>query len=190
MLIDIEVIKVNHSATIKKRDGTTYEGTQLVYQEPGGEVKTENFHPKSLEFNGAVAVALKGMKPGDVTTMEKQKNDAGFWNVKSFGKSKEEMHKSAPTNSVSIGSKYVDNSLGMQVGHAINNAVALAIAEKMYSLDHIEGLANDIIAMSERLKSGTKPDVKPAVTAVAPKSTAKKAAPKVEDDEEDLFADD
>lgn len=82
MQLNGTVVQINMNAQIKKQDGGFYEGWQLIYNTPTGEVKTIAKPSQSLKYNGPLKSALSGLVPGDEFTMEMDKNKAGFWDVK------------------------------------------------------------------------------------------------------------
>lgn len=60
----------------------------------------------------------------------------------------------APQKSAYQKKPFVDNSVGMGVGMAVNNAVDLCVAEKgAYDLAYIEAKACDIYELAEKLKA-------------------------------------
>jgi hypothetical protein len=80
------VIQVALNAPIKKKDGGTYEGWQLVYNTPEGEVKTIAKPIQGLKFNAALKTGLQNLVAGDDFTLEMEKNAAGFWDPKTISK--------------------------------------------------------------------------------------------------------
>lgn len=46
-----------------------------------------------------------------------------------------------------------DREKGIRVGHAINNAVQLAIAQKKYDMDSIAEIAQDILLLSDKIQN-------------------------------------
>lgn len=68
------------------------------------------------------------------------------------------------------------NALGVELGHAANNAVALAIAQGYYDMDSISQLTKDFYAMMKEVRGFY--ESKEVVQKEAPKASASKAKPK------------
>lgn len=86
MNISGKVIQVAIDVDVKKKDGGTYKGWKLVYEQSDGEVKTLQKHMNSLKYAAPLANGLKELKAGDTFTMEMEK-EGDFWNPKSVFKS-------------------------------------------------------------------------------------------------------
>jgi len=99
------------------------------------------------------------------------------------------LEKAAPTAAPAAksGGKAGFNALGVELGHAANNAVALAVAEGITDLDAIKAKTRDFYEMMRDLRSEYEGEQE------APKKAAKKAKPKAESapvqdvDEDDPF---
>ena len=90
------------------------------------------------------------------------------------------------------GGGFVNNTLGIELGHAANNAVSLAVAEGRTDLDYVRGLTKDFYEMMKGLRAEYEgAEVVPKETKKASpvkKEPAPKAEPVVEDDfDEDPF---
>ena len=85
MNISGKVIQVAIDVDVKKKDGGTYKGWKLVYEQSDGEVKTIQKHMNSLKYAAPLANGLKELKAGDTFTMEMEK-EGDFWNPKSIFK--------------------------------------------------------------------------------------------------------
>lgn len=90
------------------------------------------------------------------------------------------------------GNGFVNNTLGIELGHAANNAVALAVAEGNTDLDYVRGLTKDFYEMMKGLRAEYEgaEEVPKATKKASPvkKEPAPKAEPVVEDDfDEDPF---
>ena len=85
MNISGKVIQVAIDVDVKKKDGGTYKGWKLVYEQADGEVKTIQKHMNSLKYAAPLANGLKELKAGDTFTMEMEK-EGDFWNPKSIFK--------------------------------------------------------------------------------------------------------
>ena len=63
------VISLDLNAKIKKNGGGSYDGWQLIYKTPEGEVKTLAKPVQSLRFNAALKASLETLSPGDEFTV-------------------------------------------------------------------------------------------------------------------------
>lgn len=81
-----KVMSISLTSNIKKKDGGTYPGWRLVYENSDGEVKTIEKHENSLKYAAALKNGLESLAVGDSFTMEMEKKD-GFWNPTSVYKS-------------------------------------------------------------------------------------------------------
>lgn len=79
------VISINMNAQIKKRDGGTYPGYQLVYRSEDGQIRTLEKHHNSLKLTPSVAATLNALVEGDTFTCYTEKAGA-FVNVISLAK--------------------------------------------------------------------------------------------------------
>lgn len=95
---------------------------------------------------------------------------------------------SKPASTTAKGTGGGFNALGVELGHAANNAVALAVANGVSDLADIKKLTKDFYDMMKELRAeyeGTKV-VQEKAEEVSPKPKAKpKAKPVVEDDPDD-----
>ena len=92
------VISVSLETDVKKKDGGTYKGWELVYRSDEGEVKTIAKPVQGLKFNENLKKQLGSLAVGDhfVVTMEKNANN--FWEVESVIKGeKREFAEPTPT---------------------------------------------------------------------------------------------
>ena len=85
MNISGKVIQVAIDVDVKKKDGGTYKGWKLVYEQADGEVKTIQKHINSLKYAAPLANGLKELNAGDTFTMEMEK-EGDFWNPKTIFK--------------------------------------------------------------------------------------------------------
>ena len=90
------VVLVSIYTPVKKKDGGTYPGWKLVYQDVDGEVKTIQKHMNSLKYAAALKNGLEALKPGDSFTLEQEK-EGDFWNPKNVYKNGEDIQ--APASS-------------------------------------------------------------------------------------------
>jgi hypothetical protein len=81
-----KVISVEFDTKVPKNGGGTYPGTILRYVDGSGKSCDQAWHEKSLGFanNAHILKALKGLSAGDFFMMTKEKNEQGFWEVKSI----------------------------------------------------------------------------------------------------------
>lgn len=84
------VVSISLETDVKKQAGGTYKGWQLVYN-ADGEIRTEAKPVTSLKFNRALADQLAALNVGDEFTLTKEKNDSGFYDVKSVVKGRAEV---------------------------------------------------------------------------------------------------
>jgi hypothetical protein len=84
------VIAIGIDVPVKKQAGGTYQGWELVYKTDSGEIRTEAKPMTGLKFNRALADSLADLAVGDVFTLVKEKNQAGFYDVQSVTKGRTE----------------------------------------------------------------------------------------------------
>ncbi len=96
-----KVVSVAIDVPVKKKDGGTYQGWKLVYEDADGDVKTIAKHMNSLKYAQPLKNGLENLKPGDNFVLEQEK-EGDFWNPKSVYKS---MEGSAPKGDTSGNSK-------------------------------------------------------------------------------------
>lgn len=80
------VISVSTNTKVKKNGGGTYDAWELVYKSLDGEVRTIAKPVQGLKFNAALKTQLEGLTTGDEFTLEQEKNQAGFYDVKTITK--------------------------------------------------------------------------------------------------------
>lgn len=85
-LIVGSVINISLETDVKKKDGGTYRGWELIYKTPEGEVHTLAKPVTGLNYNAPLKKALSELVNGDEFTAEVVKNAAGFLDVKSLSK--------------------------------------------------------------------------------------------------------
>jgi hypothetical protein len=78
------VVAVDKNVEIEKKDGGTYPGTRLSYRTQEGKLQEQAWHENGLKYNHAVRNSLDEMQAGEKFTMTKEKNDKGFWEVKTL----------------------------------------------------------------------------------------------------------
>lgn len=79
------VVAVSMDAIIKKKDGGTYQGVELVFKDEEGKTQTKAFHNNTFKFNQALKNTLADLNKGDKFTAEMEK-DGDFWNWKKLYK--------------------------------------------------------------------------------------------------------
>ena len=90
------------SSSIKKKDGGTYQGVELVFKDEEGKTQTKAFHNNTFKFNKALKNTLADLNKGDKFTAEMEK-DGDFWNWKKLYKGAIETTTPTPTSSASAG---------------------------------------------------------------------------------------
>jgi hypothetical protein len=80
------VVKIDLNVPIKKKAGGTYPGWQMIYQTNEGVTETVAKHVNTLKYDPPLKATLEGLVPNDPFTMELEKGDTGFWEVKSLSK--------------------------------------------------------------------------------------------------------
>lgn len=78
------VISVELETDVKKNGGGSYKGWELVYKTQDGEIRTVAKPVTGLRFNQPLKASLSNLKQGDQFTLEQEKNEAGFYDVKSL----------------------------------------------------------------------------------------------------------
>lgn len=78
------VVSVDKDVEIPKNGGGSYTGTRLSYRGKDGKLQEQAWHQNGLKYNHAVRNSLDELTAGDQFTMTKEKNDKGFWDVKSL----------------------------------------------------------------------------------------------------------
>lgn len=79
-------ISYNENVEARKKDGGTYQAFRLIYTNAEGEAITVTKPVQGLKFNHALANALKSLRQGDQFVINEEKNQAGFWEIKSIVK--------------------------------------------------------------------------------------------------------
>lgn len=82
------VVKIGINVPVEKKDGGSYQGWKLVYEDEKGDVKAIAKHMNSLKYAAALKNGLENLKPGDNFTLEQEK-EGDFWNPKNIYKSVE-----------------------------------------------------------------------------------------------------
>ncbi len=80
------VISVAVETDVKKNGGGSYKGWELIYKSDGGDVRTIAKPIQGLRFNAPLKKVLEELAGGDQFTLVQEKNDAGFYDVKSITK--------------------------------------------------------------------------------------------------------
>lgn len=80
------VISVSLETSVKKKDGGSYKGWELVYKSDDGDVRTIAKPVTGLTYNQPLKKALSELSAGDQFTLEQEKNAGGFNDVKSIRK--------------------------------------------------------------------------------------------------------
>lgn len=175
----VEVLEVKENATIPKdpkRGGGTYKGLLFRYKQGSFEY-SKAIHNSVLGSHAEVVDSLLTLVPGDIVEITLKK-DGAFTKLASVKKTDKPItkieHKGEFKKPFEKKSTYVDNSVGMTVGAALHDAVALAVAQGNPSLLKVEQLAAGILNMGERLKKGVTTGVYDGSAEVQPDSIPKK----------------
>ena len=184
MISTLTVTQVDPNRAKVKRDGGTYQCFYIMGTKQDGSVSEQTVATSFLNNNAVLLNQLNAVEVGKVFDFHLEKNGQ-FWNLTGVTPSGDIPTKAAPaaqkaTAPLDNKSKYVDNSIGMQVGNALNNAATLLAAKVVKGT--VETVAEDILRIGERLKKNL----------VAGKYANNQPAPKVEDiyeDESNPFGD-
>lgn len=132
------VVQIATDTSIKKKDGSTYQGWKIVYEDDDGEVKTIAKHANSLKYNAALANGLKELSAGDEFTLEMVKEN-DFWNPKSIYKGK--VAPAASTSEPSKGSNKTPSGGGSSYPTKEERAATQMQIIRQSSLGHAVNLA-------------------------------------------------
>lgn len=80
------VMSVSVDKQVKKNGGGTYQGWELVYRAQDDAVRTIAKPIQGLRFNAPLKAQLESLSPEDQFTLEQEKNQQGFYDVKSIVK--------------------------------------------------------------------------------------------------------
>ena len=101
------VIAVSLDTNVKKKDGGTYKGWELIYKSTDGETRTIAKPATSLTYNAPLKKTLADLMQGDEFTLEQEKNAAGFYDIKSIvkGFSEVSVQANVPQGGTNVGQK-------------------------------------------------------------------------------------
>lgn len=155
------VIDPTHQKT--KRDGGTYEAFLLGGTDSQGAITDQVVATAFLKTQPVLHSQLNAVKVGDSVNLELEKNDKGFWGLKSVT-----VGDAATSTSSSIAPKtgashqttqpfrpqLNDNAIGAQVGNALTNAANLIASGNAKKIGDgtLESVAAHVIEVGERLK--------------------------------------
>jgi hypothetical protein len=155
MNITGKVIQVAIDVDVKKKDGGTYKGWKLVYEQADGEVKTIQKHMNSLKYAAPLANGLKELKAGDTFTMEMEK-EGDFWNPKSIFKGEAttsvkqpDMAMGVKPTTTSSGSTYATKEERAQTQKYIVRQSSITAALKLIELRKEKPSAKEIVDLAE-----------------------------------------
>jgi hypothetical protein len=140
------MVMVEFDADIKKQDGGTYKGTNIIYKSEKGELRNKGFTTKTYEFKPQLRGELESISGGEAFTLNQYREvGSKFWNVNSVekGHNAESNKPSASPQGnapASSNSGFVNPAA---VGQAINLAVSLGLV-KTYQEFSPETVANAI----------------------------------------------
>ena len=149
------VIAVSLDTNVKKKDGGTYKGWELIYKSTDGETRTVAKPATSLTYNAALKKSLSDLKQGDEFTLEQEKNAAGFYDIKSIVKGISEVSVQANVSQGSATSKPQavsnyetrDERIARQRlivrQSSLANAIEVLTTAKVYDAAVIKNLAED-----------------------------------------------
>ena len=80
------VISVGVDVPVKKKDGGSYKGWELIYKSDSGDVRTIAKPIQGLTYNAPLKKALSELSVGEQFTLEQEKNAGGFYDVKTIVK--------------------------------------------------------------------------------------------------------
>jgi len=169
----VEVLEVKENATIPKKDGGTYKGLLFRYKQ-GSFEHSKAIHNAVLGSHAEVVDTLLTLVPGDKVEITFKK-DGAFTKLASVKKTDKPItkieHKGEFKKSFEKKSTYVDNSVGMQVGAALHDAVALAIADGATDIANVKAIAQCLLVIGKELRKEVETDTlgSPSV----PKKTVK-----------------
>lgn len=119
--MNIKIIQVELNTQIKKKDGGTYPGARVTYEDQG-QVKSKGFHEKALEYRPELKEQIEALEDGKWYNVQMEKNDQGYWEWISISEGSETQNNKSnkPSNN-----NYQGNNTGVAVGHALHCASRL-----------------------------------------------------------------
>lgn len=124
--MEIKIIKTELNTEIKKAQGGTYRGHNVVYED-GGQVRNKGFHESILENNQDLKSKIESLEDGgwySVQLEKVEKNGRTFWNWVDITPSSETQN-NRPNKSSGNSNNYQGNNTGVAVGHALHCASRL-----------------------------------------------------------------
>jgi hypothetical protein len=138
------MVMVEFDADIKKKDGGTYKGTNIIYKSEKGELRNKGFTTKTFEFKPELRSQLQSIGGGEEFTLNQYREvGSQFWNVNSVEKghsTPQPTSKPQASSAAAQGGSFVNPAA---VGQAINLAVSLGLV-KTYQEFSPETVANAI----------------------------------------------
>jgi len=128
------MVMVEFDADIKKKDGGTYKGTNIIYKSEKGELRNKGFTTKTYEFKPQLRGELESISGGEEFTLNQYREvGSKFWNVNSVEKGHKaggHQPSASPQGNAppafSNGGSFVNPAA---VGQAINLAVSLGLVK-------------------------------------------------------------
>ena len=154
--MNVEIIDIVPSLTAAKRDGGTYEAFSISYKNSRGYQEQMLKPAVMIRQNQPLHAKLTALSAGDKVELVFEKSGM-YKNLIDVIPVTEVTQTASPpsvattTKKESYKSTFVDNSVGMQVGNALNNAAVL-IANKVVK-GTVQMVAEDILRIGERLKA-------------------------------------
>lgn len=170
------VISVSLETSVKKKDGGSYKGWELVYKSDDGDVRTIAKPVTGLTYNQPLKKALSELSPGDQFTLEQEKNAGGFNDVKTISKGWAEGQPSLPSaasaSKASSGSSNSYQARDFETKEertikqrlivrqsSLSNAVdILTVGNKTVNKEDVKVLAQELADWVFEVDAGPKPD--------------------------------
>lgn len=142
--MNIKIIKVELNTQVQKKDGGTYPGHKVTYEDEG-EVKSKGFHEKVLQYRGDLRKAIEHMEEGEWYNINLEKNDRGYWEWVSVSKGSE-------TSAQNNKGRQNGNNTGIAVGHALHCASRL-LAGNDFDAETLKKTAYMVYNVSKEMQS-------------------------------------
>ena len=158
-VIPVTIIKIDIDVDLVKRDGGTYKGSALAYENTKGDIYKKSIAEAALKFTPELKGKLAKLTPGEKVNLVMQKKGE-FTNLVDVVREGEALPAvDRPTNTATNTTSTVTRStgtntssaVGMQVGNAISNATLL-LAHKVANGTLLE-VATMVIQTGELLKA-------------------------------------
>lgn len=130
--INAKLVMVQFDTELKKRDGGTYKGTNLIY-EAFGEVNKKGIHEKTFEIKQDLRGQLEALNQGDDFTLSLYREKGSkFWNINSATKGHVNQRATNGQAGKQQGSTSSDSFVSpAAVGQVLNLAVELKMVSNL-----------------------------------------------------------